>query len=302
MSDLPHLLHRDDLLVLNETKVVPARLSLRRETGGRVEALLVRPELSGWRALVRPARRLHEGETLEGSSGAFRARIVSLEGGQAVLELQGLPVERILEAYGRMPLPLYIRREANESDRERYQTIFARVPGSIAAPTAGLHFDEALFEQLAIRGVELARLVLHVGTATFRPLPPGDLSGHRLGRESVSIPEGTCAALKRAIREGRRIVAAGTTVVRALESWARAGEPSRFEGETDLFIQHPFEFRVVRALLTNFHLPRSSLLCLVMAFAGCERVRSAYEEAIRERYRFYSYGDATFFEGSACSR
>ena len=196
-----------------------------------------------------------------------------------------------------MPLPPYIRRPPAE-DRERYQTVFAREPGAVAAPTAGLHFDEEMLGEIEARGVGIARLVLHVGPGTFRPLPEGDLSAHRLDPERFELPAEAVAAIRRARAAAGRVVAVGTTVVRTLESWARAGEPDHLAGETDLFVRPPFEFRAVDALVTNFHLPRSSLLCLVAALAGRERILAAYREAVTQRYRFYSYGDATFLEGS----
>jgi S-adenosylmethionine:tRNA ribosyltransferase-isomerase len=291
-AEFPDLLRSGDLLVLNETRVIPARLVLRRATGGAVEALLVRPEGPGWRALVRPARRLRAGESLTGGGGAFTARVLRLEaGGAAVLELGGLPVPDVLDRHGRVPLPPYVRREATPEDRDRYQTVYARVPGAVAAPTAGLHFDADTLARIEARGVETARLVLHVGPGTFRPLPDGPLDAHRLEAERFDVPDAVRARVLATRAGGGRVVAVGTTVVRALESDA-AGR----SGETDLFIRPPYAFRAVDCLLTNFHLPRSSLLCLVAAFAGTERVLAAYRAAVRLRYRFYSYGDATFLE------
>jgi S-adenosylmethionine:tRNA ribosyltransferase-isomerase len=212
--------------------------------------------------------------------------------------LEGGEEARLLEEHGSIPLPPYIRREPTAEDRERYQTVFARLPGAVAAPTAGLHFDEAMLEALAASGVAIARLVLHVGPGTFQPLPD-DVPLHdiRLQAERYDVPAEAAAAVRAARARGGRVVAVGTTVVRSLESWALAGEPDDgIRGETELFVREPFAFRVVDALLTNFHLPRSSLLCLVCAFAGRRRILDAYAEAVRERYRFYSYGDATFLE------
>ena len=291
--DFPELLREGDVLVLNDTRVIPARLRVTRASGGAVEVFLTRPGPEGWRAMVRPARRLKAGEELIGGDGAFRVEILALDEAGAVVRLHGPPDEEILERFGSVPLPPYVRREADETDRERYQTVYARAPGAVAAPTAGLHFDEETLAAIEERGVTVAKLTLHVGPGTFRPLPEGSLDGHRLDAERYEVPGKTAAALATARAEGRRVVAVGTTVVRTLESMAR-GAPAA--GETDLFIRPPFEFRAVDALLTNFHLPRSSLLCLVAAFVGRERILAAYREAVAERYRFYSYGDATFLE------
>lgn len=297
--ELPALLTPGDLLVLNETRVIPARLLARRASGGRVEVFLLRREEGAWRALVRPAQRVREGEELVVGDGELVLRVCEkVGGGEARIEFPRETSPDAWERHGQVPLPPYVRRSPTPEDRERYQTVFARVPGAVAAPTAGLHFDEEILAELAARGVGRATLVLHVGAGTFRPLPAGPLANVRLESEWFSIPVSTRRAVVETRRRGARIVACGTTVVRALESWALAGSPleGSFAGDTDLFIRPRFEFRLVDALLTNFHLPRSSLLCLVAAFAGRERILAAYEEAIRQRYRFYSYGDATFLE------
>lgn len=297
-SELPDLLRAGDVLVCNETRVIPARLSLRRASGGTVEVFLVRPAGDAWRALLRPAKRLRAGERLDGEEG-FAVVIEELEEGSARVRLlppDGISQEEALQRHGLVPLPPYIRRPPRGEDRERYQTVFAREPGAVAAPTAGLHFDDDLLGEIAARGVRLARLVLHVGPGTFRPLPDGALAEHRLDSERFELPAATVTAIREARAGGGRVVAVGTTVVRTLESWARAGEPESLAGETDLFVRPPFGFRVVDALVTNFHLPKSSLLCLVAAFVGRERILAAYREAVCERYRFYSYGDATFLE------
>lgn len=293
---LPRLLRAGDLVVLNETKVLPARLRVARKSGGHVEVLLVRPEGAAWRAMLRPARRLRPGEVLEGDGGHFRL-VVREVGREGLVEPEGLSMEEILTCFGATPLPPYVRRAPTDADRERYQTVYARVPGAVAAPTAGLHFDAATLAEVEQVGAHLERLVLHVGPGTFRPLPEGDLAAHELESERYELPAALAANVRAARSRGSRIVAVGTTVVRALESWALAGEPAEgIVGQTRLFIRPPFRFRVVDALVTNFHLPRSSLLCLVAAFARRERVLAAYRTAVQEGYRFYSYGDATFLE------
>ena len=295
-GELPSLLRAGDLLVLNETRVIPARLFAERASGGRTEVFLVRPEGDAWRALLRPRKRLREGETLTGGAGAFTVEIRAFDGDEAIVAVAspgGLDTFEVLERHGSVPLPPYVRRDATPDDRERYQTVYARVPGAVAAPTAGLHFDDDGLAAVAAAGVDIVRLVLHVGLGTFRPLPDGDLAGHRLHPERYEISPAAWDRILETGRAGGRIVAVGTTVVRALESCAASG---RLAGDTDLFIRPPYEFRVVDALVTNFHLPRSSLLCLVAAFAGRDRILDAYREAVRRRYRFFSYGDATFLE------
>ncbi len=291
--ELPELLRDDDTLVLNETRVIAARLELRRRSGGSAEVLLVREEEDGWRALLRPAKRIRKGEILEGGDGAFAVRVLEIAAGTARVDFPDLPASEVIGRFGHVPLPPYVRRAPTEADRVRYQTVYARAAGAVAAPTAGLHFDEEVLQRIERRGVTIVRLVLHVGPGTFRPLPDGDLSEHQLDAERYEIPEPAWEAIEGARTNGRRIVAVGTTVVRALESAAATGE---LAGRTTLFVRPPFDFQRVDALLTNFHLPRSSLLCLVAAFSGWERILDAYREAIAEGYRFYSYGDATFLE------
>ncbi|HSD66840.1 MAG TPA: tRNA preQ1(34) S-adenosylmethionine ribosyltransferase-isomerase QueA [Vicinamibacteria bacterium] len=296
-SDLPELLRPGDLLVTNRSRVFPARLLGRREGGGAAEVLLVRRrEPTVWDAMVRPGRRLRPGTTVDVADG-FRVRVEStpVPGGlRAVrLLLDGLDPDAALERHGHVPLPPYIRRPDVGEDRERYQTVFAREPGSVAAPTAGLHFTPALLDRLRARGVERAEIVLHVGPGTFRPVDVRDVRAHRVDPECLTIPAETAAAVDRARAEGRRVVAVGTTTTRALESALDDGGRVRpGDAETDLVIVPGHRFRAVDALVTNFHLPRSSLLLLASAFAGRERVLAAYAEAVRLRYRFYSYGDA----------
>ena len=306
-TDLPQLLRPGDLLVTNRSRVLPARLLGRRPGGGEAEILLVRrhaPDL--WDAMVRPGRRLRPGAVVDVGPG-LRVRIEGPETGAPAagdrappsplrrvrLLLDGLDADTALEHHGHVPLPPYIRRPDAPSDRDRYQTVYAREGGSVAAPTAGLHFTTALLERLHERGIERAELVLHVGPGTFRPVEAQDVREHRVDPERFTIPADTAAAVDRARAEGRRVVAVGTTATRALESaLGPGGRLHPGEGETDLVIVPGFHFRAVDALVTNFHLPRSSLLLLVSAFGGRERVLSAYAEAVRQRYRFYSYGDA----------
>lgn len=296
--DLPELLAPGDLLVVNRSRVFPARLLGRRAGGGAAEVLLVRPVGGGdWEALVRPGRRLRPGDLVH-VAGELSVRIESgplpPEGRRRVrLLCTSDDVETLLDRVGHTPLPPYVRRPDGPADRERYQTVYARERGSVAAPTAGLHFSEALLARLAERGIERAEIVLHVGPGTFRPVKTAEVEAHRIDPEPFAVPEQAAAAVRRARSRGSRVVAVGTTSVRALETAALADRTVEAgEGRTELVIVPGSRFRAVDALITNFHLPRSSLLLLVSAFAGRERVLAAYAEAIRAGYRFYSYGDA----------
>jgi S-adenosylmethionine:tRNA ribosyltransferase-isomerase len=298
VRDLPRLLRAGDLLVLNDTRVIPARLFGLREGGGggKMEILLL--EKTGereWEALVRPGRRARPGTVLR-----FAELTAEVTGkGEDRYRLRfSEPVEPHLERLGHIPLPPYIRRPDREDDRERYQTVYARNPGAVAAPTAGLHFTEAILEEAAAAGIGIARVTLHVGIGTFKPVSAERLEDHRMDRERYEVSEETAEALRRTRESGGRVVAVGTTVVRTLESAAVAGggELRPGAGSTELFITPGFRFQTVDVLLTNFHLPRSTLLMLVSAFAGRERVLAAYEEAVRAGYRFYSYGDAMLVE------
>jgi S-adenosylmethionine:tRNA ribosyltransferase-isomerase len=308
-TELPDRLRPGDLLVTNRSRVFPARLIGRRERGGKAEILLVRRRGGGlWDAMLRPGRRLRAGMSVEVGPG-LRVLVEpdaaheplpdeAPPGAETVVRAvrlvpDGISEDEALERFGHAPLPPYIRREDAPSDRERYQTVYAREPGSVAAPTAGLHFTEVLLSRLAARGVERVEIVLHVGPGTFRPVEVDDVRHHRVDPERVLIPDETAGAVERARAEGRRVVAVGTTVTRALESALDAqGRLQAGERETDLVIVPGHRFRVVSALVTNFHLPGSSLLLLASAFAGRERLLAAYREAVAERYRFYSYGDA----------
>jgi S-adenosylmethionine:tRNA ribosyltransferase-isomerase len=295
VRELPALLGAGDLLVANATRVLPARLRGRKASGGAAEALLLGPgERPGeWRALVK-ARALRVGTKLGFARGELRleAEVAAL-GADGAVTLAFAP-GAAPHALGEMPLPPYVRRPApRPEDEERYQTVFARAPGAVAAPTAGLHLTNALLAALARAGIGFAEVVLHVGPGTFRPLREADLARGRLHAERFELPEATAAAIAAARARGGRVVAVGTTTTRVLE--ARARDDGRVEpgvGETELFVRPGHRFRAVDALLTNFHLPRSSLLLLVAAFAGRDAVLDAYREAIAHEYRFYSYGDA----------
>jgi S-adenosylmethionine:tRNA ribosyltransferase-isomerase len=289
--DLPALLNPGDLLVLNDTRVLPARLHGSKATGGRVELLLERviDACTGW-FQIRASKSPKPGSEINLPSGAT-ARVVAREGDLFALELDR-DVEGYLEAHGEIPLPPYIERAPEQDDAVRYQTVFAAAPGAVAAPTAGLHFDATVLAALEARGVERAFVTLHVGAGTFTPLRSYDINEHVLHPERMTVGSATCAAVDRAQKRGNRVVAVGTTAVRALETAAAGGALEPFDGDTRLYIRPGFEFRVVDTLLTNFHLPESSLLVLVAAFAGIKATLAAYHHAVRERYRFFSYGDA----------
>lgn len=296
--DLPGLLDPGDLLVLNDTKVLPARLVGRKPSGARAEVLLVRP-LAGldgrdWEALVRPGAKLKPGRQVR-VSPELSVSIVGPgpDGGRTVRLETGLPVAAALERFGRVPLPPYLGRDDEPMDRERYQTVYASRPGSVAAPTAGLHFTRRLLAEAEARGAACETLTLHVGPGTFRPVGAEGPDEHEMHAEPYRVSETLARAHRRCREQGGRVWAVGTTVVRALETAASAGGRVRAEaGRTRLFVRPPYEFRAVDCLVTNFHLPRSTLLMLVAAFAGRELAETAYAQAVREGYRFYSYGDA----------
>lgn len=288
-SDLPRRLRPGDLLVLNDTKVVRARLRGRKPTGGRVEALLVCEEGDDWVCLV-DARKVREGECFLFDDGIAATVIGRGSDGRWRLRFPA-GIRKQLGRIGQVPLPPYVDRTPEEADEERYQTVYAVHEGSIAAPTAGLHFTPELLARIREAGVQTAKITLHVGPGTFAPVKAERAEDHRLEAEPYEVPPATAAAVESARAEGRRVVAVGTTCVRVLESLARGAPAS---GATDLFIHPPFEFRTVGAMVTNFHLPRGTPLLLVCALAGRERILAAYAEAIRTGYRFYSYGDAMF--------
>ena len=295
-SELSGLLRAGDLLVLNDTRVVRARLRGRKSTGGQVEMLLER--ITGRRtatAQIKASRSPGDGAELRLANGTG-ARVLGRQGPLFRLQFSA-DIEPLLEAHGEVPLPPYIRRSAVSEDQARYQTVYARDDGSVAAPTAGLHFDSELLQALHERGVETEFLTLHVGIGTFAPVRTQRIEDHRLHSEWCRVTSASCERIRQTGQRGGRVVAVGTTVVRALESAARrGGELKPFEGETSLYIRPGFQFRVVDALITNFHLPESSLLMLVCAFAGRERMLAAYRHAVAQRYRFFSYGDAMLIE------
>lgn len=305
--DLPDLTAPGDLLVVNDSRVFPARLRGRKPTGAAAEVLLVRPLADGpgdapggprrWEALVRPGGKLKPGRVVEVADQLSVRILDGAPGGARVVALEGpLPVREALERFGRTPLPPYLGRDDEPLDRERYQTVYARREGSVAAPTAGLHFTDALLAAIDDRGAARAAVTLHVGPGTFRPVDAPDPADHRMHVEAYDVPPATAQAHRRCRERGGRVWAVGTTVVRTLETaWSGRGRPGRLRsgpGTTDLFIRPPYRFRAVDCLVTNFHLPRSTLLMLVSAFGGVESVGNAYAQAIDAGYRFYSYGDA----------
>ncbi len=322
--EFPNLLRPDDLLIFNNTRVLPARLYGRRAglhshplspenpamkefLQGRVEVLLTKQVASApqtWEALVRPGRKIGVGETIffgDGMRGELECEVRARgEFGERTVRFADVPdLYARIEKLGHVPLPPYIHRADTEADRKQYQTMFARETGSVAAPTAGLHFTPEILQFIHERGIETAEVTLHVGLGTFQPVRVEVVEEHRLHREHYQIPSETAERIERAREAGRRVVAVGTTSVRTLEFAAQQSADGAIraqEGEADIFIYPGFQFRVVGAMLTNFHLPQSTLLMLVASFAGREEVLAAYEHAVRERYRFFSYGDCMFVE------
>ncbi len=299
--NLPSLLREGDLLVRNETRVIPARLLGRKESGGQIEVLLVRPldeHSTEWLCMTKSSKPVRHGTRLF-FPGNVVGEVVSEEReGQRRLLFAGCDdFQAYLEQHGHMPLPPYIDREDRLEDRERYQTVFARHPGAVAAPTAGLHFTAETFANLAEAGVEVCGITLHVGPGTFLPVRTDDLRDHRMHKEVYEITKESALRINMARRQGRRVVALGTTVTRTLESAADdTGEVQAGRSETELFILPGYAFKTIDALITNFHLPKSTLLMLVAAFAGREFILDAYREAIERRYRFFSYGDCMLIE------
>ena len=302
-TDLPDLLQPGDLLVFNNTKVIPARLFGKKETGGAVEILVQR--ITGEQQMlahVRASKSPKPGQQVLLEDGTALNVIARAD---ALFELQADGSESlldILDRLGHMPLPPYIDRADEASDRERYQTVYAREAGAVAAPTAGLHFDEALLQKLTAMGVEATFVTLHVGAGTFQPVRVDKLEDHVMHHELAHVRQDTVDAVARTRARGGRVIAVGTTSVRSLESASHQGNLRPFAGDTDIFIYPGYSFQTVDALITNFHLPESTLIMLVSAFAGYEHVMGAYKEAVREEYRFFSYGDAMFITGQVPSR
>jgi len=291
-ADLPSLLNRGDLLVLNDTRVIRARLTGRKQTGGKVEVLVERVLANNEiLAQVRASKTPKTGTIIE-LAGNCEAVVVGRERDMYRLAIS-VPVREFLEQHGDVPLPPYLNRDAAAADIERYQTVYAREPGAVAAPTAGLHFDRQMLDELLQKGVRHAFLTLHVGAGTFQPLREEQIDANKLHAEKLRIDAETCAVVRETRASGGRVIAVGTTVVRALETASAGGSLQPCDGETDIFIVPGHAFRCVDALLTNFHLPCSSLMMLVAAFAGRERILAAYRHAVDNRYRFFSYGDAS---------
>jgi len=294
-TDLLTLLKPKDLLVFNNTKVMPARLLGQKETGGKVEVLVERV-LDHERVLahVRSSKSPAAGRRLV-LEGQLHAEVLSRQ--DALFELRFLNVNSVVEALesvGRMPLPPYIERDVDKADHERYQTVYAQKVGAVAAPTAGLHFDDAILDKIRAKGIETAELTLHVGAGTFQPVRVDDVRSHQMHSEVIDVSEQVCQQVKAARERGGRVIAVGTTSVRALETASQSGEIAPFEGETDIFIYPGYQFKSVDAMVTNFHLSESTLMMLVSAFASKDKIFNAYQHAIEQRYRFFSYGDAMF--------
>ncbi|MDX2101785.1 MAG: tRNA preQ1(34) S-adenosylmethionine ribosyltransferase-isomerase QueA [Alphaproteobacteria bacterium] len=299
VADLPDLLQPGDLLVVNDTRVIPARLHGQRDQVPIEVQLHRQTGPDGWLAFAKPGKRLRVGHTITFDAGLSAAVLAKEEGGVIALRFNqaGAALTQAIATIGTMPLPPYIKRLADAQDRQDYQTVFATHDGSVAAPTAGLHLTPALLDQLAARGVGLARVTLHVGAGTFLPVKVDDIRDHRMHSEWGAIGPEAAAALAAAQREGRAIIPVGTTALRVLEAAAAAGPIAQpFSGEIDLFIHPGYRFQVVDRLMTNFHLPKSTLVMLVSALAGIARVRAAYAHAIAQRYRFFSYGDACLID------
>ena len=294
-GDLPELLRPGDRLVFNDTRVIPARLFGRKASGGRIE-LLVERVLDERRALVQ----LHASKAPQPGGqllldGGFTATVLTRHEGLFEIAVDSdEPLLTLLERHGQVPLPPYIRREPTVEDRDRYQTVYARQPGAVAAPTAGLHFDQPLLEKLAALGVDQTFITLHVGAGTFQPLRVEQIAEHRMHPEWIGVSAAACDQIRHTQQQGGRIIAVGTTAVRALETAAQTGTLQPWQGETRIFIYPGYRFRVAEALITNFHLPESTLLMLVAAFAGHGEALNAYRHAVAQRYRFFSYGDAMF--------
>ncbi|MGX8882200.1 tRNA preQ1(34) S-adenosylmethionine ribosyltransferase-isomerase QueA [Methylovorus sp. SPW-M1] len=295
--ELPQFLNAGDVLIFNDTRVIKARLQGHKESGGSIELLIERP-LDTHRALahIRASRSPKPGSRIFIGDG-IPARVIERQDDLFLIEVEhATPLLDLLDQYGALPLPPYITHAADAEDDERYQTVYARTPGAVAAPTAGLHFNQAMLDRLQAAGIQIAYVTLHVGAGTFQPVRVDDISEHRMHSEFYTVPPATVDLINTARAAGHKITAVGTTALRALESAARSGTLVAGSGETDIFITPGYRFQVVERLLTNFHLPKSTLMMLVSAFAGEEHIRAAYAHAIASRYRFFSYGDAMLLE------
>jgi S-adenosylmethionine:tRNA ribosyltransferase-isomerase len=300
-TDLTDFLRADDLLVFNNTQVIPARLHGKKASGGKIEVLVERI-VDDYIALahIRASKSPKPGTELFFEQG-IRAEVKGREDDLFIVNFNSQHEKNVLDILnliGHMPLPPYIQREDESFDQERYQTVYAEKPGAVAAPTAGLHFDEKMLQQLSEKGIEQIHVTLHVGAGTFQPVRVDDLNDHHMHKEWIELTKENCEKINKAKEQGRRIIAVGTTSVRCLESAAlfsnKEGRLEPYQGETDIFITPGYEFKVIDALVTNFHLSESTLLMLVSAFAGYENIKNAYQHAIKEKYRFFSYGDAMF--------
>ncbi|PWQ94808.1 tRNA preQ1(34) S-adenosylmethionine ribosyltransferase-isomerase QueA [Leucothrix arctica] len=297
--DIVDLIEPNDLLVFNNTKVLPARLFGEKATGGKLEVLVERLlDDNNLLAHVRCSKSPKPGAFIQ-LEGAFDAEVVRRH--DTLFELRFISGDErnaidLLEQYGHMPLPPYIERDDTQDDRTRYQTVFAEKPGAVAAPTAGLHFNEALFKAILAKGVETAEVTLHVGAGTFQPVRVEELSEHVMHSEWIDVPQSVCDAVADCRARGGRVIAVGTTTVRSLETAAQSGELKPFQGDTNIFITPGYQYQVVDRLITNFHLPKSTLLMLVSAFSGYDTMKKAYAHAVEQKYRFFSYGDAMFLK------
>lgn len=300
-TDLPALLAPGDLLIFNNTRVLPARLYAQKQTGGKAEILIERLLGDGGAlAHVRASKSPREGMLLiitsepESDLSELAVRVIGREGALYRLAPESGSIKEMMRRFGHMPLPPYIERSDTPEDRDRYQTVFGRRDGAVAAPTAGLHFDQPLLDTLKLAGVDLSEVTLHVGAGTFQPVRADNIEEHIMHSEYVEVDQACCDAIARCKRQGGRVVAIGTTAVRSLETAARDGIPEPYSGDTDIFLYPGCKFNVVDAMVTNFHLPESTLMMLVSAFSGMDNIKSAYASAIENRYRFFSYGDAMF--------
>jgi len=293
--DIIDLLHTDDLLVFNNTEVIPARLHGRKASGGKIEILIER--VTGVKtalAHVKSSKAPKKGSHLI-IADDFEATVTGRDGSLFMLEFNQ-PLLKSLDKHGHIPLPPYIERDDEQSDHQRYQTVYGRIPGAVAAPTAGLHFDEALLKAIKDKGVETTEVTLHVGAGTFQPVRVDDITDHHMHSEYIEVSEETVHQINACKQRGGRVIAVGTTSVRSLESAVQDGELKAYQGDTNIFIYPGYQYKVIDALITNFHLPESTLLMLVSALAGYQTIMDAYQHAIAEKYRFFSYGDAMFIQ------